>query len=230
MNQSTYTLGHRILALLCALALAVGLMPTAALAEAAVTAGTDVTITVTEADVNSTAISGATVKFVCGQGESDETTDSDGKATFHPTTQVTLKTVEVSKDGYASKTVDYNSEDLSVVLVKLITGITDVSNTVYLIKNGTEEQRTKTLTPTVEPGDQTEGITWSSANDDVATVDANGKVTAVGKGTTQITAAAKEHPEIQKVYSVTVQVAPKEVTLDQTTLNLQPGNATTLVQ
>ena len=34
MNQSTYTLGHRILALLCALALAVGLMPTAALAEA----------------------------------------------------------------------------------------------------------------------------------------------------------------------------------------------------
>ena len=109
MNQSTYTLGHRILALLCALALAVGLMPTAALAEAAVTAGTDVTITVTEADVNSTAISGATVKFVCGEGESDEKTDSDGKATFHPTTQVTLKTVEVSKDGYASKTVDYNS-------------------------------------------------------------------------------------------------------------------------
>ena len=47
MNQSTYTLGHRILALLCALALAVGLMPTAALAEATVTANTDVTITVT---------------------------------------------------------------------------------------------------------------------------------------------------------------------------------------
>ena len=73
MNQSTYTLGHRILALLCALALAVGLMPTAALAEAAVAAGSEVTVTVTEADAN-TAISGADVKFVCGVNGSDATT------------------------------------------------------------------------------------------------------------------------------------------------------------
>lgn len=227
MNQSTYTLGHRILALLCALALAVGLMPTAALAEATVTANTDVTITVTEAE-NSTAISGATVKFVCGEGESDETTDSDGKATFHPTTQVTLKTVEVSKEGYASKTVAYDGADLSVVLVKPITSITDDNGTFSLIKNGTEEQSAKTLTPTVAPEGQTEGIKWSSANDTVATVDENGKVTAVGKGTTQITAEAKEHPNIKQEYSVTVQVVPEGVTLDQTTLNLQPGNETTL--
>ena len=217
MNQSTYTLGHRILALLCALALAVGLMPTAALAEATVTANTDVTITVTEADDNSTAISGATVKFVYGENKSDETiSNSNGEATFHPTKQVTLKTVKVSKDGYASKSVDYNGngEELSVVLVKLITGITDVSNTVSLIKNGTEEQSAKTLTPTVEPGDQTEGITWSSADEAVATVDENGKVTAVGRGSTKITAAAKEHPDKKQEYFVTVQVSPKEVTLD----------------
>lgn len=228
MNQSTYTLGHRILALLCALALAVGLMPTAALAEAAVTADTDVTIIVTEAD-NSTAISGATVKFVYGDNESDVfQTDTDGKATFHPATDVTLKTVEVSKEGYASKTVAYDGADLSVVLVKPITSITDGNDTFSLIKNGTEEQRTKTLTPTVAPEDQTEGIKWSSADDAVATVDENGKVTAVGKGTTQITAAAKEHPGINWEYSVTVQVVPEGVTLDITTLNLQPDEAATL--
>lgn len=227
MNQSTYTLGHRILALLCALALAVGLMPTTALAEAAVAANTDVTVTVTEADAN-TAISGATVKFAYGENESDITTGADGKATFRPTTQVTLKTVEVSKEGYASKTVGYDGTNMMVVLVKPVTSISDDNAAFTLTKNGTEGQSTKTLTPTVEPASQTEGITWKSDDNRVATVDENGKVTAVGKGTTKITAEAKEHSDINKVYSVTVQVAPESVTLDQTTLNLQPGKETTL--
>lgn len=230
MNQSTYTLGHRILALLCALALAVGLMPTAALAEAAVAAGSEVTVTVTEADAN-TAISGADVKFVCGVNGSDATTiatGADGKAVFQPTTEVTLKTVEVSKGDYASKTVEYTGSDLTVVLVKPVTSITDSNDPVYLIKNGAEGESAKTLNPTVEPEGQTEGITWTSGNAQIAAVDDTGKVTAVGKGTTTITAAAKEHPDVKKEYSVTVQVVPEGVTLDETTLNLQPGKEATL--
>lgn len=230
MNQSTYTLGHRILALLCALALAVGLMPTAALAEAAVAAGSEVTVTVTEADAN-TAISGADVKFVCGVNESDATTiatGADGKAVFQPTTEVTLKTVEVSKGDYASKTVEYTGSDLTVVLVKPVTSITDSNDPVYLIKNGAEGESAKTLNPTVEPEGQTEGITWTSGNAQIAAVDDTGKVTAVGKGTTTITATAKEHPTIKKEYSVTVQVVPESVTLDKTELNLQPDNTETL--
>lgn len=230
MNQSTYTLGHRILALLCALALAIGLMPTAALAEAAVAAGSEVTVTVTEADAN-TAISGADVKFVCGVNESDATTiatGADGKAVFQPTTEVTLKTVEVSKGDYASKTVEYTGSDLTVVLVKPVTSITDSNDPVYLIKNGAEGESAKTLNPTVEPEGQTEGITWTSGNAQIAAVDDTGKVTAVGKGTTTITATAKEHPTIKKEYSVTVQVVPESVTLDKTELNLQPDNTETL--
>ena len=46
-----------------------------------------------------------------------------------------------------------------------------------------------TLSATVNPNNATnKTITWSSSNSSVATIDSNGKVTAVGAGTTTITA------------------------------------------
>ena len=47
---------------------------------------------------------------------------------------------------------------------------------------------TETLTPTITPSDATnKNVTWSSDNTSVATVDADGKVTAAGAGTATIT-------------------------------------------
>ena len=47
---------------------------------------------------------------------------------------------------------------------------------------------TATLTATVQPSNATnQNVTWSSDKPDVATVDAAGKVTAVGAGTATIT-------------------------------------------
>ena len=47
----------------------------------------------------------------------------------------------------------------------------------------------ETLIPTITPDNATDqNVTWSSDNQDVATVDTNGKVTAVGEGSTTITA------------------------------------------
>ena len=54
----------------------------------------------------------------------------------------------------------------------------------YLVKGNTV-----TLTTTVEPRDAAnKSIVWSSSNEEVATVDQNGKVTAVGQGTVSIKA------------------------------------------
>lgn len=54
-----------------------------------------------------------------------------------------------------------------------------------------EVGQTGTLTATVKPGNATnKTVTWTTSNDKVATVDNNGVVTAVGKGTATITAAA----------------------------------------
>lgn len=64
---------------------------------------------------------------------------------------------------------------------------------------------TLTLIATVSPEDAIEkGVTWSSDNESVATVDASGKVTAVKAGTAKITAASKENAALFAVCSVTV--------------------------
>ena len=49
---------------------------------------------------------------------------------------------------------------------------------------------TETLVATVEPSDTTDTVTWTSNKESVATVDSNGKVTAVAPGTATITATA----------------------------------------
>lgn len=62
-----------------------------------------------------------------------------------------------------------------------------------------------TLIATVTPEDAIEkGVTWSSDNESVATVDTNGKVTAVKAGTAKITAASKENAALFAVCTVTV--------------------------
>lgn len=65
-----------------------------------------------------------------------------------------------------------------------VTGVTLNKTTLSLTKDSTE-----TLTATVSPDNATNNaVTWSSSNPFVATVDANGKVTAVAKGSATITA------------------------------------------
>lgn len=61
------------------------------------------------------------------------------------------------------------------------------------------------LTASVEPfGVQPDTVTWSSDNTDVATVSDNGLVTAVGKGTANITATSVKDPSASASCAVTV--------------------------
>ena len=100
---------------------------------------------------------------------------------------------------------------------------------------------TATLTPTVTPSDATEkGVTWSSDKTSVATVDANGKVTAVAAGTATITVKTKDG---EKTATCTVTVttpAPEptppptpsvegtSVALSQATMSLAVGDVAQL--
>jgi hypothetical protein len=66
---------------------------------------------------------------------------------------------------------------------KAVTGVTLNKSTLSLNVGGNE-----TLTATVAPDNATDkSVTWTSSNDAVATVDSNGKVTAVAAGTATIT-------------------------------------------
>ncbi len=91
------------------------------------------------------------------------------------------------------------------------------------------EGETLTLTATVSPADATDmTVTWSSSNGAVATVDDNGKLTAVAEGTATITAKAGDKEATcvvtveKKIISVT------GVTLSQTEATLTEGESLTL--
>lgn len=94
--------------------------------------------------------------------------------------------------------------------------------------------RTATLTCTITPANATDKtVTWTSGDETVATVDASGKVTAVGKGKTVITAEPKGQNPHFKIAAPTCEVtvdpvAVTGITLSKTTLALTIGDSETL--
>lgn len=76
--------------------------------------------------------------------------------------------------------------------LNLVTGITLNKTSTTIAVGGTE-----TLTATISPANATDKTyTWSSSDENVATVDANGEVTAVAAGTTTIKATANDGSEV----------------------------------
>ncbi len=85
-------------------------------------------------------------------------------------------------------------------LAKSVTEITLSQTSVTLT-----EGESITLTATISPDNATDkSITWSSNNTSVATVDANGKVTAIAPGTATITATANDGSGVKASCEVTV--------------------------
>ncbi|MCB6589869.1 Ig-like domain-containing protein [bacterium 210702-DFI.5.13] len=71
----------------------------------------------------------------------------------------------------------------------------------------TSKGQTASLTATVSPGNaENKNITWSSSNSSVATVNANGTVTAVANGTADIKVTANDGSGVSAKCSVTVKV------------------------
>ena len=68
-------------------------------------------------------------------------------------------------------------------------------------------EKSVTLTATVKPDNATnKTVTWSSEEESVATVDNNGKVTAIAKGTAKITCTANDGSGVAAECAVTVTV------------------------
>ena len=85
---------------------------------------------------------------------------------------------------------------------------------------------THTLTTNLQPANATTTITWTSSNENVATVSATGLVRARVPGTTTITARTANN--LTATLTVTVTVAPTSITVAPTTLNLSLNATHTL--
>lgn len=91
----------------------------------------------------------------------------------------------------------------------------------------TGQQRTIVATVTGDPGVST-AVTWSSANETIATVGANGVISAVAVGSTTVTATSVVDPTRQATVSVTVTPQVVSVAVSPSTLNLGVGTNATL--
>lgn len=146
---------------------------------------------------------------------SDETvaTVSDGVVTGVKvgTAEITAKTA----NGLTTKAT-VTVEEIPVTKINL--PATEASMTI----GGTMD-----LKPTIEPADATNThISWSSSDPDVATVDANGRVTAKGAGTATITGTAASGVTVTLVVTVSDEVIEvTAISLDKTEATIKVGKS-----
>ena len=141
------------------------------------------------------------------------TLDANGTINGTPTAngQFPVNVTAKNSAGEASKEYKLTIESATVP----VTGVTLDKTELSLIVDGTAK-----LDATVEPNDATnKNVTWSSDNDDVATVDADGNVKAVAPGTATITATAGG-----KTATCTVTVTAKTYTVSVTPSSIDFGS------
>ena len=148
-------------------------------------------------------------------------------ASSNPTVCSVEKDGHISAIGTGSAVISATTTDggyvatCDVNVVVPVTGVT-LNNTYLSLVKGTS----KTLTATIFPSDATDkSVILSSSNNNVATVNSSGNVTAIGVGSTVITVTTHDGSFTAKC-NVTVTVPVTGINLDKTRISLIP-NATT---
>ena len=129
------------------------------------------------------------------------------------------KTITVESGGKLEGNIPTNG------VVYKVTGVT-LSETTLTLDVGESD----TLTATITPSNATDqNVTWSSDNESVATVDQNGRVTAVAQGGATITAAVDgKSAECYVTVNAAAPVPVTSVSLDKTSLELTEGKTAQL--
>ena len=121
--------------------------------------------------------------------------DENGKVTA-----LSIGTATITATFIENEVTGFAECEVTVIEAVPVTSIELDSTTIEL--NAGES---KTLTVTVNPSNATnKKVTWSSTNEKVATVNNNGKVTAIAGGTTTIIATSVENSEVTESCVVTV--------------------------
>jgi uncharacterized protein YjdB len=147
----------------------------------------NVALTASANNFNVANTDGETIAYtVNGENDTENlTTVAECAANANSTTDITFtKTGTAAYAGTYTDTLTFtvSLEDAPVA----VTGVTLNKRSTEIIVGNNE-----TLTATVAPDDATDKtVTWTTSDESIATVDENGKVTAVAEGTATITAIA----------------------------------------
>lgn len=123
------------------------------------------------------------------------------------TVVVTFDGKQIESENLEKQTAKFNIEGTNP-----ITGIEVDKSNIRMTVNSTSQ-----ITATITPDEaQNKKIIWESNNEEIATVDENGLVTAVGKGKAIITVYSDENQEIKQTINIIVQeiLETEEYTID----------------
>jgi len=119
--------------------------------------------------------------------------------------------LQMTSDGllrFVSTSLAGETESFRIIEVTRVTGVTVNTSSTTL-----DEGETIRLTATVDPADADDTrVTWSSSDETIATVNANGRVTAIAAGTATITVTANDGGFIDQSEIVVVSNAPPKPT------------------
>lgn len=207
-------------------AVAVGTAVITATTKNGKTATCNVTVTATTTAVQSVSLP-ATLALKVGQTSTMTATITPSGATNQKVTWISSNPAVASIDpntgaikalANGQTIITVTTEDggkMSRCTVTVTTGVASVSlnKTTLVVGKGAILPLTATVNPSTASN---KAVTWTTSNKNVATVDANGKVKGVSKGTANITVISKDNAAAKSVCAVTV----SEVTLNKTALTL----------
>ena len=173
-------------------------------------------------------------------GECTITTYVTAKAEDAEASELSAVVVETADSEEVDDSVGTMPEDLAAMdsafgvvpeNLKAETKVTVTTNVEGITLDKTEGVltvgNTVTVTATVTPDMATNAsVTWSSSDEAIATVDSEGKITAVAPGTATITAVSDSNPDASAAYAVTVQ-AKKVVTSTSTKTSSKSNSGNT---
>lgn len=168
------------------------------------------------------------------------------KATVHPTDATNKKIAwssdneavaivnnsgQVTATGNGSAKIIANTEDkektatCNITVIQLVTSI-ELNKTSLTLNEG----ETHELKPSVYPSNANDkSLVWVSSDPSIATVDANGKVTAVSKGETTIKALANDGSGVYATCWVYVIRKVSSIELNESAISLYPGQTKSIV-
>ena len=129
---------------------------------------------------------------------------SEVSITYASLTGADISPLAPTKTGTYTATATYNNQTVTVMftLIISVTGVT--ANEVYALKVGDSAN----LSKKIAPEDATnQDVIWKSDNENIVTVDENGKITAVAEGEANITVTTKDQ---NKTATCKIYVMPQD--------------------